>query len=176
MMSWFLGSKTQGNVDAVTRIEQEVQEARSTLERVSDAVTGFVGNVRFVLAHAALFAIWVVVNSDLGPNAFDEYPYLLLNLALAVEAVLLSTFVLMSQRRQNAGAGRRDRLGVQVNLLAEREETKALQMLRSICGRLGMHDVASDRELTGMMETTRIEELAQVLEESRTAGEAPSPT
>ena len=116
-----------------------------------------VGSMTFVACHVLLFAAWFVLNSVLGRNAFDAYPYQFLNLALAVEGVLLSTFVLMSQNRQNAQAEQWAQLGLQVNLLAEQEATQMLKMLRSLCDRLGVEK--DDKQLKEMIETTHVEAL-----------------
>jgi uncharacterized membrane protein len=102
----------QRNIEAVARLEQEMLERRSRLDRVSDAITAFVGSIRFVLAHGVAFTAWVAVNSGAVPGVspFDPFPFSFLNLILAAEAVLLSTFVLMSQNRQIHQADRRAHL------------------------------------------------------------------
>lgn len=179
-MHWFrkrkpsLNSQAQRNIESVAQLEQSLRRDRTILGRVSDAVTNFVGSILFVIAHVILFVVWFVVNSSLGmgPDAFDVYPFQLLNLALAVEAVLLSTFVLMSQNRQSAHAEQWAHIGLQVNILAEQEATKMLQMLRAICDRLGM-DQANDKVLKEMIETTQVELLAKELGKARKAEDVP---
>jgi uncharacterized membrane protein len=177
-MNWFrrrtppLSAQTKKNIESVAQIEREFLRERSAAERASDAITRFVGSMTFVACHVALFTAWFVLNSGfvLGPRAFDGYPYQFLNLALALEGIFLSTFVLMSQNRQNAQAEQWAQLGLQVNLLAEQEATQMLRMLRSICDRLGVEK--DDRQLKEMIETTHLEVLAQELEKSRDALEA----
>ena len=179
-MNWFrrrapLSAQTRKNIESVAQIEREFLRERSAVERISDAVTRFVGSVTFVACHVARFPAWFVLNTGLvlGPRAFDAYPYQFLNLALALEGVFLSTFVLMSQNRQNAQAEQWAQLGLQVNLLAEQEATQMLKMLRSICDRLGVEK--DDRQLKEMIETTHVGVLAQELGKSREdleAGEA----
>ena len=85
--------------------------------------------MRFVYLHAIGFAVWMIfIESDPWPK---------LTLIVSLEAIFLSTFILMSQNRQNNQAEHWSHLDLQVNLLAEQEATKMLQMLQSICERLG---------------------------------------
>ncbi|MCI0458156.1 MAG: DUF1003 domain-containing protein [Gemmataceae bacterium] len=179
-MSWFrqprpqaVSNVVQNNIHSITQLEQEFADQRTPLDRVSDAITSFAGSLRFILAHAGIFLLWVVVNTPwvLGRYSFDPYPYVFLNLVLAAEAVFLGTFVLMSQNRQNRQAERRASLDLQIGLLAEQETTKTLQMLSRICDRLGLEEVAHDRELQQMIQTTHVQTLAQELQKANDAGE-----
>jgi len=180
-MRWFrrrrpaVPAVVRQNIDSITQLEQEFARQRSSLDRVSDAITGFVGSIHFVLAHVVFFAAWIVLNAPgvLGTRAFDPYPYVFLNFVLAVEAVILSTFVLMSQNRQNRQADHWAHLDLQVGLLAEQETTKMLQMLQAICERLGLPDKARDRELNEMIRKTHVEMLAEELEKARESTETP---
>lgn len=162
---------TQRNIEAVAQLEQELARQRTRLDRVSDAITAFVGSLPFVVCHAGLILLWVVVNLALGPAAFDGYPFVFLNLVLAVETVFLSTFVLMSQNRQNRQSDRWAHIDLQVSLLAEQEATKMLQMLQQICDELGMKHVKHDKELREMVKTTHVEMLAENLEQALEAAE-----
>src|SRR5262245_4043154 len=145
---------TQRNIEAIAQLEQDFIRRRSLLDRASDAISAFVGSIQFVIAHAVILALWVLLNVGAlsGLKPFDPYPFVFLNLVLAVEAVFLSTFVLMSQNRQNHLADRWAHLDLQVSLLAEQETTKMLQMLRQICDQLGLKQVARDRELRQMLQ------------------------
>src|SRR5262245_25697995 len=83
--------------------EQDVlARMRGTQDRIADAITAFAGTMRFVYIHAAWFAVWIVVNEGLfGRSAvFDPYPYGLLTMIVSLEAIFLSTFVMVSQNRQ----------------------------------------------------------------------------
>jgi uncharacterized membrane protein len=164
------------NIEAVVRLEQEVLLRRSRLDRASDAISAFVGSIRFVLAHALAIAAWVAVNAGAVPGVlpFDPYPFALLNLTLAAEAVLFSTFVLMSQNRQSHQANRRAHLDLQVSLLAEQEATRTLQMLRQICDRLGLEQAAGDTELHELTQATHVSVLAQGLSDAHDADEVPA--
>jgi uncharacterized membrane protein len=167
---------TQRNIEAIAQLEQEFRRQRTSLDRASDAISAFVGSIQFVIAHALGIAAWVALNIGLlWLRAFDPYPFVFLNLVLAVETVFLSTFVLMSQNRQNHQADRWAHLDLQLSLLGEQEATKMLQMLQQICDRLGMKEVARDRELHEMVKTTQVEVLAEELDQAREAPQEPPP-
>jgi uncharacterized membrane protein len=96
---------------------------------------------------------------------FDPYPFSLLGMIVAVEAVILSSFILMRQNRMMRRGELRDHLNLQVDLLAEKEITKVLQMVRAICGHMGLTDITRDREIRELSQTTSIESLSQTLED-----------
>jgi uncharacterized membrane protein len=165
------------NISSITELEKEFAQERSTLDRISDDITAFVGSVQFIIAHVVIFGAWVVLNAPwfLGGYAFDPYPYIFLNFVLGVEAVFLGTFVLMSQNRQNRLDEQRAHLNLQIGLLAEQETTKTLQMLQRICEQLGIREVSQDKELKQMIETTHVEELAHELQKARKSEPAAPP-
>jgi uncharacterized membrane protein len=90
-----------------------------------------------------------LINGDKIPwiLPFDPYPFQLLGVIVAVEAVILSSFILMRQHRMMRRGDRRDHLNLQVDLLSEREITKVLQMVRAICGRMGLDNIVADKEI-----------------------------
>src|SRR5207244_616881 len=165
------------NISSIAELDKEFAQERSRLDRLSDGISTFVGSIQFLFAHVLIFGAWIVINTPwvLGRHAFDPYPYVFLNLVLAVEAVFLGTFVLMSQNRQNRHADQRANLDLQVGLLAERETTKTLQMLQRICEHLGLQEVKKDKELKQMIETTHVQELAQELQQVRAEEKAAAP-
>ncbi len=179
-MGWFhkqtpvLAEQVKQNIESVAQLEQEFRRQRTPLDRISDTITAFAGSIRFVIAHVVLFSSWILLNIDwvLGNWAFDPYPFQFLNLVVALEAIFLSTFILMSQNRQNRQAEQWTHLGLQINLLGEQETTKMLEMLRAICGHLGLQKAAADKELKEMIATTHVEVLAKELEKAREPQEA----
>ena len=168
-----LPAAARRNIAAVRDLAAEVRLGRTRVDRATDAISGFVGSPRFLIAQVALVAAWVAVNT-LPTGRFDPYPFEFLNFALAVEAILLSTVVLMAQNRQGREAAAQAELHLQVGLLAEQEATKMLEMLRAIHTRLGMDGAARDPELKEMLRTTQVEVIADELKRAREAdGEQP---
>jgi uncharacterized membrane protein len=121
------------NIAAVTKAQRQVTEARTTQGRIADTITTFSGSMAFVYIHAIWFGIWILLNIGLlhipRVSEFDPFPFGLLTLIVSLEAIFLSTFVLISQNRLAQASERRAELDLQVNLLAEQKATKVLEML-----------------------------------------------
>lgn len=158
---------TAENIETVVKLEQKFLESRSAADRIGDAIGSFAGSIAFALLHLAIFTLWFVINTGLlrPIPVFDPYPFILLSMSVSVEAVLLSTFVLMKQNRMARRADRRNELNLQIDLLSEREATRNLQLLRRICDHLGIPEAAEDPEILALSENTAVEELADELRE-----------
>lgn len=156
------------NIETIMQIEQEFLRRRSSVDRLSDLISRVAGTISFVIVHLLCLAAWIVVNTGLIPGVrpFDPYPFSFLALVVAMEVLLLSTFVLMSQNRQNHQADHRAHLRLQIGLLAEQETTKILQMLHTVCDRLGLEKAVRDQELKEMKGETAVDLLAQELTEN----------
>jgi uncharacterized membrane protein len=76
-------------------IKHEEQRAASLQSRVADTITGFAGSMSFVYVHLAWFAFWILLPAE-------KYPYGLLTMIVSLEAIFLSTFVMISQNRADA--------------------------------------------------------------------------
>jgi uncharacterized membrane protein len=127
---------------------RRVQERDARLqERIADAITRFTGSLLFVYLHLALFGFWIVANLKLVPGvpAWDE-SFVVLAMIASVEAIFLSTFVLISQNRMAALADKRADLDLQISLLAEHEVTKLVAMVSAIADKLGV-ETEVDREV-----------------------------
>ncbi len=126
--------------DASRAISREVAKRRPDVAEVARRTTVLAGAARRLRAAgtaAASFGKQVTAKvKDKAAEAFDPYPFQLLCMIVSMEGVLLSTFVLIKQNRMSARADERNQLGLQVNLLAEEEVTKVLQMLERISAQL----------------------------------------
>jgi len=98
------------------------------------------------------------------PEAFDPYPFSLLNVFVSLEAIFLTSFVLMTQNRMTKQADRRAHLDLQVNLLAEQELTAILQMLYALCQKAGTCARINDVRVEQLLRDTDIVQLAITLE------------
>ncbi|WP_405878421.1 DUF1003 domain-containing protein [Streptomyces sp. NBC_01136] len=94
---------------------------RGTQDRIADAITAFAGTMQFVYIHAAWFTVWIAFNEGLfGHSAvWDPYPYGLLTMIVSLEAIFLSTFVMVSQNRQAARENVRADLDFETNIRSE---------------------------------------------------------
>jgi uncharacterized membrane protein len=157
----------QANLDTVAKLEEEFLEQRTLSDRIADAMAGFTGSIVFVIWHALWFLGWVVINTGYVPGIppFDPFPFVFLNMIVSLEAVLLSTFVLMKQNRMSWRADHRAHLNLQIDLLAEKENTKVLQLLQQVCHHLGLEEPTIDKEIKELSQQTAVEKLARELKE-----------
>jgi len=101
---------------------EDFEEQRSFGERLSDGLAKFGGSWIFIIFFAVVLAVWIAINALLaGPERFDPYPYILLNLILSCIAALQAPVIMMSQSRQEAKDRLRSQNDYRVNLKAELE-------------------------------------------------------
>lgn len=148
-------------------MERDATDCRSIGERMGDAIAHRAGRLWFIGAHAIWFGGWMLLNAGLVPGirAFDPYPYQFLTFVVSLEAIFLSLFILMSQNRGNKQADSRSHLDLQINLLAEQESTKMLQMLQKLCEHHKL-SIANDPEIELLKSPTQPETLVQELKEN----------
>jgi uncharacterized membrane protein len=105
---------------------------------VAGRITDFAGSMRFVYLHTLWFGLWVVANSGLlvvmglGIVAWDPFPFGLLTLVVSLEAIFLSTFVMIAQNRQSAVADARAKADYEVNVKAEREIARLTLLVEAL--------------------------------------------
>ena len=135
------------NIAALIERRQQEGRRRGAEERSADAVTRFAGSMTFVAVHAVVFGAWVAINVGWIPGVprFDE-SFVILGTSASVEAIFLSTFVLISQNRMAAAAAERADLDLQVGLLAEHEVTKLVTISTAIARHFGI-ETAADVEI-----------------------------
>ena len=161
-------SAIRRNIEAVRKMEEDFANRRTLSDRIADTIGGFSGTAAFVAIHVVLFGGWVLWNTFAGRAKFDPYPFLLLSVLVNVEAIFLSTFVLMKQNRMAKREDLRAHLDLQINLLSEREMTLVLQLLQRISTRLGVR--LSTDEIDQLTEETSVEEVATQLRENLPEG------
>lgn len=131
------------NLRAIEEMENRGLRERSRGEQISDAIAGLASSPAFALAHVVFFAGWLLSQSGIVPlvAVFDPFPFTFLTLVVSLEAIFLTIFVLISQRRMTRQADRRSHLDLQVNMLAEQESTKSLKVLYAIAQHLQVRDL-----------------------------------
>jgi uncharacterized membrane protein len=140
-----LNSSLRRNIEVLRRRREEEEATAGLQERLAAAITRFGGSMRFVYAHALIYGFWIVANLGLIPGLRPWDPtFVVLAMVASVEAIFLSTFILITQNRMAAAADRRAELDVQISLLAEAEITKLMELVSGIAERLnvpaGEHD------------------------------------
>jgi uncharacterized membrane protein len=136
---------------------------RTVTEAGADHLNEIASSTPFLVTHLLWFSIWIPWNLGwLGFSPFDPFPFGLLTMVVSLEAIFLSIFVLMAQKRESAIAELREELALQVNLRIEEESTKTLQLVAGLYTRLG-HRVAEDPELIAMMQPLDVASLERAL-------------
>jgi uncharacterized membrane protein len=158
----------QEHIDLIAKQEQEFFENRTTTERAGDIIASFAGSLKFVALHLVFFATWILINTlpACARWHFDPYPFPMLDTVVALEAILLASFILMRQARTSRRADEREHLILQVLLLTEKEVTAVLQVNRKIAAQLGLDNVTRDRDLAALARETPIDEVAENIKES----------
>jgi uncharacterized membrane protein len=119
---------------------EELKKQKNLGDRIADELTRFAGSMTFVYVHTLWFGLWIIVNlGALGlALAFDKYPFGLLTLIVSLEAIFLSTFVMISQNRQAKAAEVRSELDYQTNVKAEKEIQLIMTALDRIASKQGV--------------------------------------
>ncbi|XXT17164.1 DUF1003 domain-containing protein [Sorangium sp. So ce429] len=122
------------NIHALLQVRKDLERKKSFQEALADRITSFTGSMTFVFLHAGIVGGWLAVNTGViaGVKPFDPFPFVMLAMIASVEAIFLSTFVLISQNRMQALADKRAELDLQINLLAEHEITRLIELVDGI--------------------------------------------
>ncbi len=134
-----MSSVLERNIAALSERRAREEREASLPDRIADTVTRFTGSMTFVALHLVVFGLWIVANLEWVPGipAWDE-SFVVLAMMASVEAIFLSTFVLISQNRMQAAADKRADLDLQISLLAEHELTKLASMVKALADHLGV--------------------------------------
>jgi uncharacterized membrane protein len=156
---------TRQNVEAMHKLEELALTNRSRADRMAATVANFCGRMAFVWVHVAIFLCWIAFNTLPGVHHFDPYPFTFLTLVVSLEAIFLSSFILISQNYEMRVSERRNQLDLQINLLAEQENTKILQLLERVAKQVGA-TCDDDPEIRALEQATRPDKLARQIEEA----------
>jgi uncharacterized membrane protein len=152
------------NIEALLIHRKAEEGSRTRQERVADAVTHFTGSLRFVYIHVILFGLWIAINLGWIPRVprFDP-SFVVLAMVASVEAIFLSTFVLITQNRMAALAQKRAELDLQISLLAEHEITRVITLVAAIAERMRL-DAARNPELAELSQDVAPEKVIEKMD------------
>jgi uncharacterized membrane protein len=153
------------NIHALLERQHKEAQTRGVQDRLADSITRFTGSMRFVYVHLILYGLWIVINLGWLPLRPFDPSFVILAMAASVEAIFLSTFVLISQNRMAALADKRADLDLQVSLLAEHEVTRLITLVTAIAERMGIEE-ARDAELSELAQDVEPEAVLDYIEES----------
>jgi uncharacterized membrane protein len=164
-----LAQVVERNIQALLIHRHEQEGSRTRQERIADGITRFTGSMRFVYIHLALFGAWIIINLGWIPGVpqFDS-SFVVLAMVASVEAIFLSTFVLISQNRMAVLADQRADLDLQISLLAEHEITRLITLVTAIAERLEL-DVAQNPELAELSQDVAPEKVIEKMEANERA-------
>ena len=149
------------NVEAIKSWDRALLLKRSWTQRLSDRATSTAASGPSMLAHFIWFLVWIGVNTRLVPGIkpFDPFPFQLLTMVVSLEAIFLALFVLATQNRLGKQADLRANLDLQIDLLAEREMTAVLQLLKDIATHLDVDTSVTTDRLADLIKKTDIAKL-----------------
>jgi uncharacterized membrane protein len=158
-----LSKVIERNIRTIIHLRTKAARERSLQSRIADAITSFSGRMIFAYVHIIWFGIWILLNTGrFRVQPFDPFPYGLLTMVVSLEAIFLSTFVLISQNRLGEETERRADLDLHIGLLTEHELTRVLQMLDIIQDKLGIVDHENSELADLEMETKPEDVLAEI--------------
>lgn len=132
-----LAGTLKDNIAALAERERRENEGAPASERLAARITRFTGSMTFVYLHLVLFGTWIAANLGWIPRVAPFDPtFVALAMIASVEAIFLSTFVLISQNRMAAEADRRAELDLHISLLTEHELTRIAELLDRVAKRL----------------------------------------
>jgi uncharacterized membrane protein len=144
------------------RYHREVQQG-GWQKHLADAITRFTGSIPFVYFHLLLFGGWIIANLPGVPLPHFDPTFVALAMVASVEAIFLSTFILITQNRMTAQAEKRADLDLQISLLAEHEITRLLALTMAIAAHLGL-DTGHDPELAELAQDVAPKQVLDTLE------------
>ena len=154
---------TRRNVELISKLEDAAKEERTRSDVVAEVIAKFCGSMTFVWVHIAWFGGWVLLNVIPGIKHIDPFPFTFLTLVVSLEAIFLSTFILISQNHDMKISERRNHLDLQINLLSEQENTKMIAMLQAIAVKVDA-DLDQVPQLQAVSEEIEPEKLVQQIE------------
>jgi len=163
--SFGLASVVERNIQALIARRRREERKQTRQQRLADAVTRFTGSMTFVYVHLLVFGLWIFTSSGWAPWANFDPTFVGLATFASVEAIFLSTFVLITQNRMTRRADKRADLDLQISLLAEHEVTRLITLVKEIAEKL---DIGSSRnpELPELQQDVAPEKVLDVMEHS----------
>lgn len=140
------------------RLRSKLEADQKRGDRAANFLADLLGSIWFLLVCLGIITIYLLWNTGIfGLNIFDPSPFNRLDTFLSIFAIILSISVLISQKRERHAEKIREEVEFEVNVRAENEITKMLEMLHTIQQKLGIN--TQDQELEEMKKETDIKEL-----------------
>lgn len=158
-----LAGIVERNVRSLVARRQQIEQRKGVQQRLADAITRFTGSMRFVYIHALIYGAWILINIPGVPLPKFDPSFVILAMVASVEAIFLTTFVLMTQNRMTEEAEKRAELDLQISLLAEHEVTRLITLVKAIAEKLDI-EASKDPELPELQQDVAPERVLEILE------------
>jgi uncharacterized membrane protein len=152
------------NIQSLLERQRQQEKARTLQDKIADRITRFTGSMVFVYIHLLVFGGWIAINLGWLPLPKFDPSFVVLAMVASVEAIFLSTFVLITQNRMTALADARANLDLQISLLAEHEITQILKLTAQIAEQVGV-SVQEKAELSELEQDVHPEAVLDTIEE-----------
>ncbi len=168
-----LDAVLERNIQALMAHRREADASVSKHQGAAIVIARFIGSFGFVYSHLALFGLWMFANTVGFPRIpkFDPELFYMATFA-AVEAIFLTTLVLINQNRMAAAADKRSELDLQVSLLTEHELTRLLHLVSAVADRLNVRSKV-DEEIEELKQDVAVSEVLDKIENAKDAAAEP---
>lgn len=155
----------QSSRQIVKSFKAKADKNRTFSEKLADVFTEIFGSVPFLTLNAIWFIAWVAINLRFIPmiEPFDPFPFGLLTMVVSLEAIILATFVLISQNRTEKIDDLREEVDLQIDITTEKEVTKLLELIKKLLEKNGV-DLSNDQTLKKMLQEISEEKIEKVLQ------------
>ena len=160
-----MANVVERNVNALLNRKKEETRKRNLKERIVDSITAFAGSMFSVYLHFILFGGWITWN--LGWLSLKPFDPNFINLATfaAMEAIFLTTFVLIGQKRMNIQTEKWAELDLHVSLLTEHEVTRMMHLVKAIAKKMEIEG-ADDSEIEELSKDIHPDNVLDVMEKA----------
>jgi uncharacterized membrane protein len=161
-----MASVVDKNIRALLSRRNQEERSKRLQDRIADAISRFTGSMTFVYIHLIGFGLWIIINLGWTPLPAFDPTFVILAMFASVEAIFLSTFVLITQNRMAAQADRRADLDLHISLLAEHEVTRLITLVSAIAERMGIEPPVNKPELAELEKDVDPEKVLERIEET----------
>ncbi|BBE71920.1 DUF1003 domain-containing protein [Oharaeibacter diazotrophicus] len=162
------------NIAVLEERRRQTRRTSPLSDRIAAAISAFTGSMTFVALHVVVFGVWILANLGLVPvlPVWDG-DFIILGTSASIEAIFLSTFILITQNRMAEEDNRRADLDVQIGLLAEHEISRLAVLVAAIADKLGVEGHVDPDELDEIVTDVAPEQVLDRLERQADGGTSP---
>ncbi len=160
-----MANVVERNVNALLDRKKQETSNRSFKERIIDSITAFIGSMASIYIHFILYGVWIIWDlgwfnlQPLNPGFMDVATF------AAVEAIFLSTFVLIGQKRMNVQTEKWAELDLQISLLTEHEVTRMMNLVKAIARKMEISE-ADDKEIEELSKDIHPDKVLDTMEKA----------